>query len=342
MADNKFFGPLPKSKFDFDTLKKWLRTQTISVQQLLSGVINVGVEIVLQIGATFKTAESGQRISFNESDSQVMELYTGDEDELEFGAVYAVPGVAGDLGTATLSIRGPALTENGSVIQPKLTLASESRDATSTAATFYVGIGGVTPNISPPLFRMTNDFILMLEDGSTSRPSVTFNNAPSTGLRRVPASQNMYVVVNGGDIATFSANGMRGIDEEADFDTGTAAAYTNTAFADLDALTGTALGSAVAVTVDIGATGRALVMVSGVMGQITSGIGILAPRVSGASTVAASDVRACWKELGERTSVSNIIVFTDLTAGSTTFELQARVTSGTGSLVHPRLTVIPL
>jgi hypothetical protein len=130
------------------------------------------------------------------------------------------------------------------------------------------------------------------------------------------------------------------IDVESDSDTGSAASFTNTSFADLDALTGTPLGSAVTATVDIGPTGLALVSFSGVI-DTSSGISLLGFRVSGATTVAASDTTAAWNESANRITVGRTVLVGSLNSGSNTFELQARVTAGTGTLVNVYLAVQP-
>lgn len=118
--------------------------------------------------------------------------------------------------------------------------------------------------------------------------------------------------------------------------------FTNTSFADLDALTTQPFSSPVAVTVTTGTT--ALIVISAhIIAQNTSGTCRLGYRVSGASTVAAADSHAAISsDAGSNLSATFAVVKTGLTAGSNVFELQARTSANSGRIFHPALTVIPL
>jgi hypothetical protein len=129
-----------------------------------------------------------------------------------------------------------------------------------------------------------------------------------------------------------------------DFDDGSAAVFTNGTFADLDALTGSPLGSAVAVTVTHGA--RILVMLSAQLNHQSGGQYVMASvRLSGSNTVTPSDSWSIVNGVsaaGEYATVSRQRVFAGLTPGTTTVEMVARVSGGTGELHRPNLVVIPL
>lgn len=114
--------------------------------------------------------------------------------------------------------------------------------------------------------------------------------------------------------------------------------FTNTAYADLDALTGGSgtIGARI-VTVSTGTS--AMVTVQGVL-SVTAGVVLVAVRVSGASTVTATAL----ENVSARTASTSLVTICSrfpvaLTAGSNVFELQARVTAGTGRLLAPVLVV---
>ena len=67
--------------------------------------------------------------------------------------------------------------------------------------------------------------------------------------------------------------------------------------------------------------------------------------VSGASTVAAGDGRATTTESGSASdlhTLSRVYLETGLTAGSNTFQTEAKVSGGTGTIGRPWIVVIPL
>jgi hypothetical protein len=69
--------------------------------------------------------------------------------------------------------------------------------------------------------------------------------------------------------------------------------------------------------------------------------------VSGATTQAASDERAVIREHGSSTDTGGVqasttTVITNLTAGSNTFTLQYKSSSGTSTFSNRTITVIPL
>jgi hypothetical protein len=74
---SEFFPPLPPGDFDFDRLKQWLKTQNISVNQLITGSLATGQS--LRIGPT----NSETYFQFEFSDYATLELYNPD---------YTLPG----------------------------------------------------------------------------------------------------------------------------------------------------------------------------------------------------------------------------------------------------------
>jgi len=116
--------------------------------------------------------------------------------------------------------------------------------------------------------------------------------------------------------------------------------FTNTSYADLDALTTAAFASPVAVTLTTGTA--ALVIISAArIQQVTSGTVFMSYRVSGASTIASDDDRSIRYSDTSVATMTYQIPVTTLTAGSNTFELQARTTANSANLSNPVITVIP-
>lgn len=67
----------------------------------------------------------------------------------------------------------------------------------------------------------------------------------------------------------------------------------------------------------------------------------IAPEISGATTVAASDSRQAMYESSNANDIASVFGTRRLavTAGSNTFRLNARVSAGTGTITRPRLIV---
>ena len=100
------------------------------------------------------------------------------------------------------------------------------------------------------------------------------------------------------------------------------------------------LATSQAVTVIIGANGLAFVSMSSTL-VTTSGVCAVSFVVSGANTLAASDLNAIEGNTSQL-SMAFTKLLTGLTAGSTTFTLQFRVTAGTGTFLGREIAVIPL
>jgi hypothetical protein len=119
--------------------------------------------------------------------------------------------------------------------------------------------------------------------------------------------------------------------------------FTNTGFLDLDALTGGA-GTLPAVAVTVTTGTRVKVTITANISNATLGaVTAVGYRISGTTTAAAADGFTLFYESGAandqiQASWSSVRA---VTAGSNTFELQARVTAGTGFLQRPEIIVEP-
>lgn len=128
---------------------------------------------------------------------------------------------------------------------------------------------------------------------------------------------------------------------------GTASAYvatsestTSTSYVDLTTTTDS-------VTVTISSSGMALVLIyAAVANGNNGGQSFMSYAVSGANTVAAADGQSINVQVvtgaGNAGSFGNMFLLTGLTAGSTTFKLKYRASSGTTAVFATRrITVIP-
>lgn len=118
--------------------------------------------------------------------------------------------------------------------------------------------------------------------------------------------------------------------------------FTNTSYLDLNDLTGGSAGAAVAVTLDVPSAGVVQVAVGCQMSNATVGARtFLGYRVSGATTSAASDNDAYVMESDPATTnfQASWVTFASVNAGSNVFELQAKVSSGTGTLARTAIGV---
>lgn len=117
--------------------------------------------------------------------------------------------------------------------------------------------------------------------------------------------------------------------------------FTNTSYADLDALTAAPFSNPVAVTVETGTAALVIISVARIQ-QVTAGTGFVSYRVSGATTLAGDDDFSIRNSSTAVGTASFPHVRTGLTAGSNTFEMQARTSSNSANLSNPTITVIPL
>ncbi len=122
------------------------------------------------------------------------------------------------------------------------------------------------------------------------------------------------------------------IGSDQDTDTRT---FTNTSFLDLDALTGGS-GTLTALSIPVTTKSKAFIGFAAQMDNTNAGsFVVVSYKVSGATTSAASDTRALvFTSVGadDVGAMSWGHVRDDLTSGTNTFELQARVDANTGSL----------
>jgi hypothetical protein len=115
--------------------------------------------------------------------------------------------------------------------------------------------------------------------------------------------------------------------------------FTNTGFLDLDALTGGA-GSITAVAATVDTDTLAIVHIGASISNAAASFTVVSYRVSGATTTAAADDWAFNSSAGNFVSGSKTSTQV-LTAGSNTFEAQARVSAGTGTIADVYLVVEP-
>lgn len=100
------------------------------------------------------------------------------------------------------------------------------------------------------------------------------------------------------------------------------------------------------VTVTIGSSGRALVIMSGVLSNLAVAFSRMSYEVSGATTISATTTDGNGNSIviaeARETSLSTVHFLTGLNAGSTTFKAKYTVSGGTGNFWMRKLTVIPL
>lgn len=124
--------------------------------------------------------------------------------------------------------------------------------------------------------------------------------------------------------------------------TGNRTAFTNTSFADLDALTGGA-GTLTAVIATVVTEDEALVTLNAERLYSSGSVVLVSYRISGATTVASADTDKTLIVQGTApVSASVTRLVTGLTPGTNVFEVQARVNSGSGNLFVPSIVVVPI
>ena len=114
---------------------------------------------------------------------------------------------------------------------------------------------------------------------------------------------------------------------------------TSTSYADLTTTTDS-------VTVTIGNSGIALVMLYAAIGNNTAGsLSYVSYAVSGANTIAASDSQSLYFQIasgaGNAGASGTTFFLTGLASGSTTFKMKYRVSATTGNFANRRIAVIP-
>lgn len=96
------------------------------------------------------------------------------------------------------------------------------------------------------------------------------------------------------------------------------------------------------VTATIGASGIALVIISGALSNSGANYTNMSFAVSGANTQAASDAYSHNNKSTDIINKANVFLLTGLNAGSTTFTAKYSVLAGTGTFSNRRIAVIPL
>ena len=148
------------------------------------GDLTVTGTITLGTGGVFRTATSGLRIEMTATDNDRITFFTADSFEATGGTLR--PAVVGTDGTTRqLLVRLGASVTTGDSNSTFLDLRSESENDSSIPPQMFVGYGGGSSQI--PQLKLINSFRLMLEDGTSSLPSLTFNNAATDGLYSPPS-----------------------------------------------------------------------------------------------------------------------------------------------------------
>ena len=164
--------------FAFDTSAGAIQAMTIYAEGGEIGNLDIVGNLDIQTGGTFRTGTSGARIEITSSDIDRIRFYTDDSFEAISGVIRALTGGT-DGTTRTLSVGIWAPTTTGDTNATSIVLRSESEDDSTTPPTITAGYAGGSSQI--PEFKLTNSFKLMLEDGTESVPSLTFNTDSDTG-----------------------------------------------------------------------------------------------------------------------------------------------------------------
>lgn len=299
----------------------------LKVNQLVGGTITAQV-ITLAEGGRIETAASGNRVVLDADNQDALELHTGDPNQTFPGAIFAQNIVGGVWGT---SIWGPTMDD--AVPQAVLDLYSNATDKHADLGVDILNLGS-----------HGDEGRILAGDGDATTPGYAFDSNANIGLY-IPSGGGALGVSVGGETSRFTELGLQGIEVGAD-DEGGNRTFTNTSYLDLDALTGGA-GSISAVRTSAVTGPRALAIWGGVLGMDTVGQAThLSCRVSGATTIAASDVWSTffWKASASAATqrCTQMHVFTGLTPGTNDFELQAYVSANTGDIKYVDLAVIPL
>lgn len=166
-------------------------------------------------------------------------------------------------------------------------------------------------------FTLPSDLSTSWVDGSSTITASDWNNTASMGNAIKAAIATWGYGIKTATVATSEAT--------------TSASYTDLA---------TTTDS---VTVAIGSSGKALIAIAADI-TVSSVSGYLSYDVSGATTSAAADAKSFRYMAAGTNSVHHMdamFLETSLTPGFNTFKLKYRVSSGTGTFINRRITVIP-
>lgn len=162
----------------------------IQVQKLFAeggeiGNLDIVNTLTLQTGGSIRSAASGQRIEITSEDTDRIRFFSGDNFEAVSAVVRsAIPGTDGTTRQLGISLFAPATT--GDTAAVAMQLLSESEDDSSLPPQILIQYGGGSSQT--PEFKLGNGFKLMLDDGSESAPSLTFNNDVKSGMYRISSN----------------------------------------------------------------------------------------------------------------------------------------------------------
>lgn len=159
------------------------------------GNLDIVSILTLQTGGIFRSSASGQRVEITKTDFDAVVFYTGDAVETVPGEVQTTTGgSAGNTRTLHLKLESPSVFGTGASRRAAFISAhSESDDNSTTPAQIVLGFRNQTQTGE---VKITQGAKLMLEDGSASAPSLTYNNDTNTGSFRGGA--DTYQIATGG------------------------------------------------------------------------------------------------------------------------------------------------
>lgn len=238
-----------------------------------------------------------------------------------------------------LSASGIAQFADGSASAPSITFSATGQQDVGIFRGGTDEIAFTVGGTEVATFEATGLELNML--GSGAAPTIYYAADSTTGIFWAPGSTaGIGFSVSGTERTRVTSTGLRGLVYAHDLENQDVNGFTNTSYADLDALTTAAFANPVAVTLTTGT--EALVMISVARSQqVTSGTHFVSYRVSGATTIAAND------DFSTRNNDTTVTTKTfqhvvTLTPGSNTFEMQARTTANSANLSNPSITVIAL
>ena len=140
------------------------------------GTLTVDSTLTMGTGGVLRTAVSGQRLELAESFGDRINWYTADASESSPGTVFAFYAGSAGTGNLSLNLHSPQNTTRNT--QTRLVLYAQSASGTSGPEVEVLATG--TYNIQP-VVRFV-DFILRVDDGTTSAPAFSFNSELDTGM----------------------------------------------------------------------------------------------------------------------------------------------------------------
>ncbi len=135
--------------------------------------------LTLSAGGAFQSAETGQRVTIEEGDSDRLHLYTGDSFEAIPGSLRASVSGSGSTRTLQSTLFSPPTTGDSDGVT--LVVRSESNDDSTFAPGVVFGYAG--GSTQDPEFHLQNDFHLMVDDlGTVTAPAIGIGTNGDDGI----------------------------------------------------------------------------------------------------------------------------------------------------------------